>query len=83
MKEKSVTSVGELFAPVLSLESPFAESDAGLQNAGEAKLGFSVPVPTGSRAWDVSWRSGHIKVENAVYIFAKSETGDIDDHGEN
>jgi hypothetical protein len=83
MKEKSVMSVGALFAPVLSFESLFAESDPGLQNAGEPKLGFSVHVPKGSRAWDVSRRVGHIKVEIAVQIFAKSESGDIDDHREN
>ena len=76
-------SVGALFAPVLSLESPLAESDAGLQNVGEARLGFSVHVPTGSRAWDVSRRVGHHQVEIAVHIFAKSESGDIDDHREN
>jgi hypothetical protein len=36
-----------------------------------------------SRAWDVSRRVGHIKVEIAAHSFVKSESGDIDDHREN
>ena len=61
---------GDLFVVVVNEALPILEFIIWAVSGNFfKKLGFSVHVPTGSRAWDASRRVGHIKVGNCCPYF--------------